>query len=184
VTLYKDVTIFHYRSCYLRFSNTNFIASTTNDDGRFGIMINSQNVSSPVQAFDSAVGELLNATANYAAANSTSRYATGEEGSANSSYPTIYALTQCTPDLLPADCRSCLGDLIGKKLPQHDVSGKQGVTLFGIRCNLRYEVYSFFSGRPSLQLTAPVPEPVNATPTATPQGAISDRMILLLYIML
>ncbi|RCV13381.1 hypothetical protein SETIT_2G341500v2 [Setaria italica] len=166
----KDATVL-YDLCYLRFSNQNFLASTSNSNP---VMLrNTQNVNSPVRAFEAAVGVLLNATGDYAAANSSRRFATGEEGF-DTSNPTIYGLTQCTPDMSPPDCRSCLGSIIAM-VPQF--RGSQGGRVIGLRCNFRYEVYSFFSGGPSLRLPAPStpapapsPTPVNVTPTATPPG--------------
>ncbi|XP_062187733.1 cysteine-rich receptor-like protein kinase 6 isoform X2 [Phragmites australis] len=181
----KDATVY-YDTCYLRFSNQNFLATTTNDNVLF--LMNSQNVSSPVRVFDAAVGVLLNATADYAAVNSSRRFATGEEGF-DSSNPTIYGLTQCTPDMSPADCRSCLGDII-RMMPQY-LSGRQGGRFLGVRCNFRYEVYPFFTGGPTLRLPAPpapapapTPPPVNVTPTAPPQGRTRDKTGIVLAIAL
>ncbi|EMS68894.1 Cysteine-rich receptor-like protein kinase 8 [Triticum urartu] len=149
-----------------------------------------RNVSAPAAVFDNAVGVLLNATADYAASNSSKRFATGEEmfdtggapaiyalrgperkgfsdpmAASNSSKrfatgeemfdtggaPAIYALVQCTPDLAPAACRSCLGDII-QKMPKY-LSGGQSGRAFRIRCNYRYELYPFFSGSPLLRLS-------------------------------
>ena len=177
----RDAAVF-YDACYLRFSNQNFIASTTNNGDPI-ILMNSQNVSSPVRAFDAAVAVLLNATGDHAAANA-SRFGTGEEGFDARSDPTIYGLTQCTPDMSSADCRSCLGSIISA-MPQY-LSGRQGGRIVGMRCNFRYEVYSFFSGGPSLRLPAPStpapapsPTPVNVTPTATPPGEMPDTNSLI-----
>ncbi|TVU38849.1 hypothetical protein EJB05_12242, partial [Eragrostis curvula] len=168
----KEVTVY-YDLCYLSFSNSNFLDGT-DDDNMFGFVDDSPNVTSPVPAFDDAVVKLLKATADYAANNSTSRFATGEEGF-DSSYPTIYGLTQCTPDLSPAECQSCL--VYSFRMLPYYFSGKTGGTVVGIRCNYRYELYSFFSGSPSLLLPAPSspapsppPAPVNVMPTSTPQG--------------
>ncbi|XP_066400145.1 cysteine-rich receptor-like protein kinase 6 isoform X2 [Miscanthus floridulus] len=182
----RDAAVF-YDACYLRFSNLNFIASTTNNGDPI-ILMNSQNVSSPVRAFDAAVAVLLNATGDHAAANA-SRFGTGEEGFDARSDPTIYGLTQCTPDMSSADCRSCLGNIISAMMPQY-LSGRQGGRIVGMRCNFRYEVYSFFSGAPSLRLPAlapppaPSPAPFNVTPTATPPGRTRNKTGLALAIVL
>jgi hypothetical protein len=80
----KDAAVY-YDACYLRFSNQNFIASTTNNGDPI-ILMNSQNVSSPVRAFDAAVAVLLNATGDYAAANS-SRFGTGKRVSTQATPP-------------------------------------------------------------------------------------------------
>ncbi|CAO1941746.1 unnamed protein product [Urochloa humidicola] len=168
----KDATIL-YDACYLRFSNQNLLVSGSN--GSPVMLTNTQSVTSPLRAFEAAVGALLNATADYAAANSSRRFfATGEEGF-DSSNPTIYGLTQCTPDMSPADCRSCLGSIIAM-VPRF--KGSQGGRVIGLRCNFRYEVYSFFSGEPSLRLQAPAapsPAPVNVTPTATSPGRSRNK---------
>ncbi|KAL6656691.1 hypothetical protein ACP70R_004471 [Stipagrostis hirtigluma subsp. patula] len=170
----KDASIF-YNDCYLRFSNLNFLTPTTNGDPM--ILMNAQNVSSPVGAFDAAVGALLNATADYAATNSSRRFATGEEAF-DSSNPTIYGLTQCTPDLSPADCRSCLGSIISSRT--QFLNATQGGRIIGIRCNFRYEVYPFFSGSPTLRL----PAQVNMTPRGTLPGRTRHKTRIVLAIAL
>jgi hypothetical protein len=78
--------------------------------------MDSRNVTSPARAFDAAVVVLLNATGDYAVANSSRLFATGKEGFF-ASEPTIYGLTQCTPDMSPptaeaasaASFRACHG---------------------------------------------------------------------------
>nr|CAB3454533.1 unnamed protein product [Digitaria exilis] len=175
---YQDATIY-YDACYLRFSNQNFLSDTGSNENQL-IVRNGQNVSSPARAFDAAVGVLLNATGDNATANSARLFATGEEAF-DASNPTIYGLTQCTPDMSPAECRSCLGDIIKYELTPGFLSGRQGGRVLGVRCNFRYEVYSFFSGAPTLRLSAPPspppalpPAPVNATPTAPPPDSTNN----------
>jgi hypothetical protein len=170
----KDAALV-YDTCYFRFSNLNFLAST--DNGNTVALLNSQSVSgSPVDAFDAAVQTLLNATANYAAANSSRRFATGEEGfDSSSNYPTIYGLVQCTPDMSPPDCRTCLGGII-TQMPRR-LSGRIGGRIIGVRCNFRYEVVPFFSGSPTLRLPAPTaPAP---PPAATPGGEFQTQSYLI-----
>ncbi|KAK3125248.1 hypothetical protein QOZ80_7BG0602270 [Eleusine coracana subsp. coracana] len=170
--LNKDATIY-YDECYLRFSNRNFLDATRNENSM--VLMNTEQVSSQVPVFDAAVAALLNATADYAVTNSTRRFATGEQDYDRRSYPTLYGLTQCTPDLSPDDCRSCLGVLIGR-MPQY-LSGREGGRITGVRCNFRYEVYPFFSSSPSLRLPAPAPAPVNEAPTATPPDSRNPKDI-------
>ncbi|KAJ1291234.1 hypothetical protein BS78_02G301800 [Paspalum vaginatum] len=157
-----NVTII-YDDCNLRYSNQNFLAESDSSKANLTMVKDPQNVSSPVEAFDAAVGVLLNATANYAAMNSSLRFATGEEGF-DSRYPTIYGLAQCTPDLPPADCRSCLGDIIAL-MPQY-LSGRQGGRIMGVRCNFRYELSKFFTGGPTLRLQTPL------APALAPNGVM------------
>uniref|UniRef100_A0A0A9D0G1 Gnk2-homologous domain-containing protein n=1 Tax=Arundo donax TaxID=35708 RepID=A0A0A9D0G1_ARUDO len=159
--LFKDVMVF-YDLCQLRYSNRNFFL----DDDYFVntyYLQGSQVVGTPVEAFDAAVRLLVNTTADYAAANSSRRFGTGEEGF-DKSYPKIYALSQCTPDKTVDICRTCLGTII-PQLPKY-FSGKNGGGIFGVWCSFRYEVYPFFSGRPLLQLPAFVATPPASAPPA------------------
>ncbi|KAJ1291229.1 hypothetical protein BS78_02G301400 [Paspalum vaginatum] len=173
----KDAAIF-YDLCFLRYSNQDFVSSPVSDGhGNFIILSNTQNVSAPFKVFDAAVAVLLNATADYAASPSSSRrFGTGVEGfqSFDTKNPRIYGLAQCSPNMAPADCRSCLSGIIqsGTKY----FSGKQGGRILSMWCNYRYEQYSFFTGGPLLQLPepgAPAPSPtpaVNATPPTAGGG--------------
>ncbi|CAL5083308.1 unnamed protein product [Urochloa decumbens] len=173
----KDATMF-YDPCFIRYSNQDFLSSPTSDGrGNVLILMNTQNVTAPFKVFDAAVGALVNATADYAASNSTKRFGTGVEAFQrfDSSNPRIYALAQCTPDMAPADCRSCLSGLT-QWAPKY-FSGKQGGRVLGSWCNYRYEQYSFFTSTPLLQLPepavgapAPSPAPVNGTPPTTGGG--------------
>jgi hypothetical protein len=76
--------------------------------------MNTQNVTAPFRVFDAAVGTLFNTTANYAASNSSKKFGTAVEGfrTFDSKNPTIYGLAQCTPDMSPTGCRSCLSGII------------------------------------------------------------------------
>ncbi|KAL6864855.1 hypothetical protein ACP4OV_016006 [Aristida adscensionis] len=159
--LFKDAMAF-YDLCMLRFSNRDFF---TDDDYIVytyvlqGAPLAGGGAAAP--AFDAAVGLLANATADYAAHNSTRRFGTGEESfDVERSSGKIYAVAQCTPDRTADVCRTCLGAII-KQLPSL-VSGKNGGGVFGVWCSFRYEVYPFFSGRPLLQLPAFVATPAPA----------------------
>ncbi|PAN14289.1 hypothetical protein PAHAL_2G397800 [Panicum hallii] len=159
----EDVAVF-YDGCSLRFSKQNFLVDGSK--ANLTVIMNRQNVSSPVEVFDAAVGILLNATSNYAATNSSRRFATGVEEGFGGSYSTIYGLVQCTPDMSPADCRSCLDDIIALT-PQY-LSGRRGGRIIGARCNFRYELNKFFTGEPTLRLQtplAPAPAPNDVMPT-------------------
>ncbi|KAL6871499.1 hypothetical protein ACP4OV_014328 [Aristida adscensionis] len=178
----KGVTIF-YDPCLLRYSNQNFLAFPTSDgQGDALLLENTQNVSSPFKVFDAAVGVLLDAIAEYAATNSSKRFATGVERfqTFDPQNPEIYGLAQCTPDMAPTDCRTCLRAII-QDMPKY-FSGKQGGRILALRCNYRYEQYAFFSGGPLLQLPeppvgspAPAPDAVNLTPPAARRGTTRNK---------
>ncbi|KAK3149373.1 hypothetical protein QOZ80_3AG0216540 [Eleusine coracana subsp. coracana] len=140
-------------------------------------------ISSEAPAFDAASARLVNATADYAAADPVRRFGTGEEPFGGRSYPRIYSLAQCTPDMTAADCRTCLGDVI-RRFTATYFTGNHGGRVFGVRCSYRFETYSFFSGRPLLQLQGPPPPPGNVTPHVTAQGRRRNRTGLALAIAL
>lgn len=65
--------------------------------------------------------------------------------------------------------QSCLQGLIDE-MPQY-FEGKEGGRILGVRCNFRYEVYSFYNGEPMVKLDAtnlalappPLLEPTGST---------------------
>ncbi|KAK3127251.1 hypothetical protein QOZ80_7AG0570390 [Eleusine coracana subsp. coracana] len=183
----QDATVY-YDACLLRYSNKNFLTFPTSDGrGDYMILSSKQNVTAPVRVFDAAVAVLLNATADYAAAaNSSRRFGTTVQGfqTFDSKNPKLYGLAQCTPDMAPADCRSCLSGML--QLTLSDFSGKTGGRILTLRCNYRYEQYAFFSGSPLLQLPEPPvgAPPVNATPPAAGGGATGNKTSKILAIAL
>uniref|UniRef100_A0A0E0LLR9 Uncharacterized protein n=1 Tax=Oryza punctata TaxID=4537 RepID=A0A0E0LLR9_ORYPU len=168
----KRATLFD-DPCILRYSDLDILANVTDNQGNF-VAWNYNNVSAAkAAAFDAASGRLVNATADYAAADRVRRFGTGEVGFDDATYPKIFSLAQCTPDMSEADCRSCLGRIIRWATPQY-FAGKPGGRVFGVRCNFRFESYSFFSGRPLLHLPAPAPSPANMT-QPSPPGTVEGR---------
>nr|CAB3495072.1 unnamed protein product [Digitaria exilis] len=141
----KDAAIF-YDSCMLHYSNIPFV----HDDGTWpiglvGYLMEYFNfsVKSEPERFNLVVAALLNATAEYAANNSTRRYAAGE-ADFNQEYPKVYSMAQCTPDLTPARCRSCLAYIIEASLSMY--ANLIGARTLAIRCTFRYETKPFISG--------------------------------------
>nr|CAB3454534.1 unnamed protein product [Digitaria exilis] len=143
------------------------------------ILTNTQNVTTTsFKVFDNAVAALLNATADYTADNSSMRFGTAVEGfPLDSKNPTIYSLAQCTPDMSPADCSTCLSGIIQDVAKYF--SGKQGGRVVSVRCNYRYEQYPFFSSTPLLQLPEPTtvgaPAPAPATVMQPASGGDSTN---------
>ena len=163
--LYKDAMIF-YDLCQIRFSNRNFLVDDDYTIATYTLQ-RSRLVGAP--AFNTAVGLLVNATADHAVGDSSRRFGTGEEGFYDRSNPKIYALSQCAPDRTADVCRTCLGFITGRL--QGSFNGRTGGGVFGVWCNFRYEVYPFFSGRPLLQLPQFVEKPpASAAPPATRGG--------------
>nr|CAB3499983.1 unnamed protein product [Digitaria exilis] len=141
----KDAALF-YDNCMLHYSNIPFL----HDDGFWPIGVVAYlmeyfnfSVKSEPERFNLVVAALLNATADYAANNSTRRYAAGE-AHFNQEYPKVYSLAQCTPDLTPARCRSCLAYIIEESLSMY--ANLIGARTLAIRCTFRYETKPFISG--------------------------------------
>ncbi|XP_066168684.1 cysteine-rich receptor-like protein kinase 6 isoform X1 [Oryza sativa Japonica Group] len=181
--LVKDALVFH-DLCQLRYSNRNFLLDDDYYVATYSLQRSSRLVSAPapaaVAAFDAAVAMLANATAEYAAAANTSRrYGTAEEegvdGDGDSGRPRMYALAQCTPDKAADVCRACLTTLTTVQLPKLYSGGRTGGGVFGVWCNLRYEVFPFFSGRPLLHLPAFVEAPPPATSAAATRRGEKKR---------
>uniref|UniRef100_K3ZF86 Cysteine-rich receptor-like protein kinase 10 n=1 Tax=Setaria italica TaxID=4555 RepID=K3ZF86_SETIT len=143
-TMYDD-------PCILRYADWDFLANATDNRGTY-IAWSSDSVSaSALGTFRAAFRRLVDATADYAAADPVRRFGTGDVAF-DETYPKIYSLAQCTPDMAAADCRTCLGNIIKRFMPMYSYfTGKHGGRLFGVRCSFRFETYPFFSGRPLLQ---------------------------------
>ncbi|VAH69454.1 unnamed protein product [Triticum turgidum subsp. durum] len=84
------------------------------------------------------------------------------------SFPTLYCLMQCTPDLTANDCTACLQPYFQYTVKYMD--GKKGGRVLGTRCTMRYEIFPFFQGDPMLRiinLVSEVPAINNTTPLIT-----------------
>ncbi|KAF7000641.1 hypothetical protein CFC21_016503 [Triticum aestivum] len=174
----KDAAVY-YDLCYVGFSNQNILSATGGGNSVL-ILMSDNNVTAPVEAFDAAVGVLMNATADYAAANNSRRFGTGVGGfeTVDKRNPKIYGVAQCRPDMAPGDCRSCLGSIIAMR--SQYLIGRQGGRILGLRCNYRYEQYSFFTGPSMLQLpaptvgVAPAPAPASVGPPPVGGGELGE----------
>ncbi|XP_038979189.1 cysteine-rich receptor-like protein kinase 6 [Phoenix dactylifera] len=126
--------------------------------------------------FDKLVNVLMGRIADWAAYNSTEMFATGEMmNSTNPPFPTIYGLAQCTRDLSRSQCRRCLSSMLNPINPLF--KGRQGARVLGGSCNYRYEIYSFYEGKPTLRLQSPL----EAAPTlVTPPGEEGRGEIVIL----
>uniref|UniRef100_M8CHC6 Cysteine-rich receptor-like protein kinase 10 n=1 Tax=Aegilops tauschii TaxID=37682 RepID=M8CHC6_AEGTA len=155
----------YYDSCTLHYSNaTRDPAPVAARTYRFW---ESTNVTSEKGQFNRLVARLVNATADYAAFNSTRRYASGE-ADFDREFPKIYSWAQCTPDLTAVQCRQCLAKNM-VLLPEYFVDST-GARALQVRCSFRYQTYSFFDGPVMVRLPAPAPstEAPAPAPAAVP----------------
>ncbi|XP_078180584.1 cysteine-rich receptor-like protein kinase 10 isoform X2 [Carex rostrata] len=174
----KEATIW-YDLCLLRYSNNDLLSSTDNSEQV--IMWNFKNVTSkrfsgwnPPNAiaktyFKTMMEGLLSSVAYQAAYSSAKRFAVGDINT-TSSGPTIYSMSQCTPDLPSDACHSCLQDLINQMLNNFD--GRQGGRILGVRCSLRYEVYKFYS---DFQQVLPISSISGPVKPIAPGDAVSGK---------
>ncbi|KAM3300528.1 hypothetical protein ACQJBY_041508 [Aegilops geniculata] len=154
----------YYDSCTLHYSNASSdpapVAALTYRFWEY------TNVTSEKGQFNRLVARLVNATADYAAYNSTRRYASGE-ADFDREFPKIYSWAQCAPDLTAAQCRRCLAKIM-VLLPEYFVDST-GARALQVRCSFRYQTYSFFDGPVMVRL--PAPSPTTGAPAPAPAPA-------------
>ncbi|EAZ40170.1 hypothetical protein OsJ_24615 [Oryza sativa Japonica Group] len=151
----KDA-ILVYNECYAQFSDKGDFLAATDNSGEYSALQSGTNISSTdVAGYDRAVTELLNATVQYAVENSTRLFATGQRVGTDPGFRNIYSMAQCSPDLSPGQCRSCLDGLVdqwwkGFLFPRNG----EGARVSGPRCSLRSELGPgpFYTGRPMVLL--------------------------------
>ncbi|XP_071683784.1 cysteine-rich receptor-like protein kinase 10 [Lolium perenne] len=150
----RDASIY-YHSCMLRFSNTNFLPTMVDQSWKTVESSHKFNTSIDSNSTRQLLFTLINSTAQ-SAANSSRRFMTSRLDVR--SFPAVYCLMQCTPDLSASDCAFCFGSI--SKLMFWYINGPQGDPIMGTRCNMRYEMYQFFRGDPMMRITAAVAPPV------------------------
>ncbi|TVU38680.1 hypothetical protein EJB05_12064, partial [Eragrostis curvula] len=163
---YSKKASIYYDPCMLRYSSVRVLSAADNDTtGTPASFVLPPNVTANPVQFNRAVAALINATADYAAFNSSRRFATGE-AAFDEEVPTVYAVAQCTPDQTPAQCRSCLAGIIKDLLGAFE-NAERG-RLFWINCNFRYDSVPFFNGPAMVRLASPFP----AAPAPAPAPAV------------
>uniref|UniRef100_A0A453GQC7 Cysteine-rich receptor-like protein kinase 10 n=1 Tax=Aegilops tauschii subsp. strangulata TaxID=200361 RepID=A0A453GQC7_AEGTS len=158
---YKKNAAVYYDPCMLKFSNKNFLATTTVNDPLF--IVNTKNFTTNADITQRLLFTLINSMAQLAA-NSLRRFTTSRLDVGSS--PTLYCLMQCMPDLIPHDCESCFQDILNSTLEY--LGGKQGGRVLGTRCYMRYEMYPFFQGDPKLRIINLAPHVPTINNTTTP----------------
>ncbi|XP_015694811.2 cysteine-rich receptor-like protein kinase 6 isoform X2 [Oryza brachyantha] len=174
----KAATIYYDR-CTLSYSSVHFLSD--GDDPRqipaYTVNNHAGNVTSEPDRYNRLVAALVNATADYAAYNSTRRFASGE-ADFNRQFPKVYSMAQCTPDLSPARCRSCLAKIVSQEIWTYkDTIG--GRTM-AVRCAFRVETARFLNGTTLVRLPgpsgSPAPAPAaNVTPPAVAASGLETK---------
>jgi hypothetical protein len=167
----RDVSVFYDR-CTVHFSFRDFLAAPDNTKVQ-ARGVSEDTVVTAHGRFNALLASLVGALADWAAFNTTSRYAVGtmDVPDGQTGFPTtngdvvrrVNGLVQCTPDQAPGPCRKCLQGLIDEMPPVFN--GSIGGRLLAVWCNLRFEVHDFYDGAPMLSLVAP--PPTTAPPPAS-----------------
>ncbi|XP_015694851.2 cysteine-rich receptor-like protein kinase 6 isoform X2 [Oryza brachyantha] len=168
----KDATIYYDR-CTLSYSSVHFLSD--GDDPRqipaYTVNNLAGNVTSEPERYNRLVAALVNATADYAAYNSTRLYASGE-ADFNSQFPKVYSMAQCTPDLSPERCRSCLAKIVSQEIGTYkDTIG--GRTM-AVRCAFRVETVPFLNGTMLVRLRLPAGTSAPSESPAPAPAALVD----------
>ncbi|XP_042454986.1 cysteine-rich repeat secretory protein 38-like [Zingiber officinale] len=155
-----------YDVCLVLISDKPLPISSSN---RQPLAFNSMNNAPEPNRFAWLLRMLMNRTAD-AAANSSKRFAIGEANYYTAEFPSIYVLMQCRHDLSHEQCRECLGTLFVPMPPLF--VGKQGGRILGESCGMRFELYSFFQGSPTVNISVPSPSAMQLASAATSSGGL------------
>ncbi|XP_028788519.1 putative receptor-like protein kinase At4g00960 [Neltuma alba] len=129
-----------YEECMVRYSDRYFFSSVNTNASSCGA--NNNNVANNQTGFMNLLSTTMNKAADEAAKPGMGKkfFATEE---ASLQFQTIYCLVQCTPDLSPQGCRTCLRDGIRDLFKCSDK--KIGGRVLYPSCNVRYELFIFYN---------------------------------------
>ncbi|KAG9454225.1 hypothetical protein H6P81_007129 [Aristolochia fimbriata] len=177
----RRVTIRYY-SCIIRFSDRRFFSEY---DG--SLIVTQSNPGNATQpgVFNAQLGSLLRNLTNDAAFNS-SRLAWGRATYNDTFSPTIYGLAQCTRDLPPNQCSSCLEGTIAY-IPSC-CENKVGGGVYFPSCNIRFQTSAFDPASrlppppPPPQGSAAPPPPFPASPPSAPTTGTNTRRTIIIVV--
>ncbi|CAL4931952.1 unnamed protein product [Urochloa decumbens] len=156
---------FSYGACPVFYSSDNIIdpANATQAYDNPFVRWNIKNVTGDaddVRLITGLIHELVVDTVERAAGTAPRRFATGVMDS-GTTFPTVYSMAQCTPDLSAGDCLACLRRLVD--MVNSTMALRMGAQIHVVRCYFRYEAYQFFDSQPMLRVGPPsVPAPAPA----------------------
>ena len=146
--------IMWYMNCTVRYSDR-FIFGSMESEPMRGL------ISSPtdsVKQFNRELNPLLDSL-RYKAAGFSGKFATGSNANNTNQNYTIYALLQCTPDLVDTLCQNCLTD--AQIYITQCCNDMRGARVLTPSCNLRYESSRFYGNttqdEPPPSLSPPPP---------------------------
>uniref|UniRef100_A0A0D3GS03 Uncharacterized protein n=1 Tax=Oryza barthii TaxID=65489 RepID=A0A0D3GS03_9ORYZ len=181
---YHKVAAIFYDSCQLSYSNATIAAGdfSTEKIPIYGFR-SYANVTMEQARYNRLVAALVNATADYAARNSTRRrYASGE-ADFNAEFPKVYSWAQCTPDLTPASCRSCLAQIIGRGIGFFE--NRVGGFVRAVWCSFQYSTTPFLDGPMLVRIqgtsgASPAPAPAPSPAAVVPAYSVPGLVLIIL----
>ncbi|KAL6207072.1 hypothetical protein ACLB2K_024317 [Fragaria x ananassa] len=169
------IAIIWYDYCMLRYQNQSFL--NIMDEAPRVSMLNTGNISDPTR-FMQLLGETVNGLVDLAsnAPSGAKKYATKEADFTG--FQKLYSLVQCTPDLSSTSCETCLRGAVAQ-LPGC-CNGKQGGNVLYPSCNVRYEVYPFYTTEAATP--SPPPRPLILPPPPPGNDQISSLIIVAIVV--
>ncbi|CAB4299681.1 unnamed protein product [Prunus armeniaca] len=175
----RKVTIIWYDDCMLRYSNVSFFGNM--DEAPSVSLWNVGNITDP-NRFNKVLAETINGLVPVAAnmASGTKKFAAKKANF--TAFQELYSLVQCTPDLSSTACDRCLIGAIA--LLPACCNGKQGGRVLYPSCNVRYEVYPFYTfvTAPPPPLLLPPPPPASVTRSQGNDDQISTLIIVAIVV--
>ncbi|KAG6641578.1 hypothetical protein CIPAW_09G083800 [Carya illinoinensis] len=151
----EKAAVIWYDECMIRYSNESIFSNVTVRRGVY--LLNTQNITEQ-DRFNRLVNTTMTDLASRASNFPIGVKKFGTNQTNFTEFQRLYNLVQCTPDLSSADCNRCLQIAISR-LPIC-CDGKQGGRVLFPSCNVRYELYQFYTDGS----TAPPPAPGPASP--------------------
>ncbi|KAL2931627.1 Cysteine-rich receptor-like protein kinase 10 [Bienertia sinuspersici] len=159
----KEAVIW-YDDCMVRYSNKSFFGKM--DTVPALLLFNTNNVTGNVTRFEELLGNMMKNEVAVRAPNGGSKKKFATDFANYTVFQTIYGLGQCTPDLSPSDCNTCLLNGIGS------FNNKQGAQVLQPSCIVRYEIYPFFN-------LSSLPLPPAPQPMPPPSGKKTSAKVIL-----
>ncbi|XP_048132219.1 LOW QUALITY PROTEIN: uncharacterized protein LOC115731047, partial [Rhodamnia argentea] len=151
--------------CFLRYSDTP-VYGILQTSPTYEMANIAKHIAVDQEQFDAVWGNLTHGLVNKAADGSSRlKYVTGQADLPDNE--TVYSLLQCSPDLLPNDCGSCLNEAINDYYKC--CRGWQGGYVYKPSCIFRWELHKFFESSPS----PPSSSPPHLAAPPTPGGKIT-----------
>ncbi|CAB4306261.1 unnamed protein product [Prunus armeniaca] len=177
----RKVTIIWYDDCMLRYSNVSFFGNM--DEAPSFYLRNEGNITHPNRFFDVLMETMAGLKPKAANEASGAKKFAAKEANFTA-FQKLYSLVQCTPDLSSPDCDLCLEAAI--VILPHCCYEKQGGTVLYSSCNIRYEIYPFYTfvtaPPPPLLLPPPPPPPASVTRSQGNDDQISALIIVAIVV--